>query len=176
MLKSLLSFATVILFSLCCVAKNFSFDEILDYHVKNSEELAAQSLQVESAEAKESEAFSQIFPKLNLAASYKKNEFAPYTVPDLGSFGDSFFNTEEYFMGVELVQPLYRGGQIWNAYEVQKISNQLQKIKFLDEKQKILSEFLDLLLNYHVLSKQEDILTRSKKYQKQFTSLTRKRG
>lgn len=143
--------------------------QLVERFVEVSPALRSAKAEAEMAAETEGELFSGFFPKVHLVGSITEQQ-APL-IP-----GFSFrFNPNRYRAGVELTQPLYLGGRVWNAWRVAQTQKEVAKLQYLERKNQNLLSLIEVSLQGVSLQEQLAVLEKSRQQQKFFWDLVRKK-
>ncbi len=146
-------------------AREFSYKEIVQKYMANSPEIkAAKSTYMVSYYDKK-KAISKFFPTISLNGS--ETEFENPAISSIGSR-----TGKKYVGSLDLVQPIFAGGAIWNGLEYANLNRSLQEQNYLLTKQESLANILLAAMQIGALKEQIKVLEDSQKYQERFYKLT----
>lgn len=152
-------------------AREYKLNEVVKKFVEYSPELKAAQSQYMASHYSRKRAASLFFPQISLNASA-----TDYKNPSLLSAPGQALTGKTYQGSIDLVQPLFSGGAIWNGLEVAGLNKSLQEQAYLQNKQESISSIIQLALSMAALREQLSILEESQKYQERFFKLTQSKA
>lgn len=174
MLKTLskLTFLFFLFESSLCEA--LSLSEIVQRFYQVNPSLAAVREKQLAAEEKTKEARALLFPDLSLNGSVTHGKFSSFSMGSGAAFGALADARPTLWKGtLRLDQPLYRGGQIRQAYRLRQVQENRARIQVLGSSNSQLVSVLQLALTLHSQQREIEVLMQSQKTQNRFLKLTR---